>query len=155
MNCSGHTEGSFDNPAENIPQNFQKRWGKYSKVFFSSNRSSGHPESSFHNPTMKHLSTGSESTAESQKKIKIVVFCISLHFRKTFLRTCGLKFWQPCPKYFNTSLFYLLKNRYRWRKVFSWNNNFKNHFLRGRRIQCWQRCQFFSAIKPNPFCWMS
>ena len=109
---------------------------------FASKRSSGPPESGFHNPTMKQFSTGSRSTDESQKKIKLVVFWNSLQFRKILLRAKALQFWQPCPKHFTTSLFYLLKNRNRWRKFFFLVNSFQNTFLRGRRSQCWQRCQF-------------
>ena len=111
-------------------QNVQKRWEIYSEEFFSSKLASGHPESSFHNASMEHSSTGSKMTAERQKKINLVVFRNFLHLQKTFLRTCGLKFWQPYPKYLTWSLFYLLKNQNRWR-FFSLINRFKKHLPPG------------------------
>ena len=113
-------------------QNVQKRWENYSEEFFSSKRASGHPESSFHNASMEHSSTGSKITAESQKKIKLVVLWNFLHFRKTFLRTCGLQFWQPGQ---NISLKVCF---IRWKvnidgEFFSLINRLKKHFPPGTK----------------------
>ena len=125
------------------------------KKFFSSKCSLELSDSSFHNHSEKKSPVGQTISSEIPKKIKLVLF-----FLKNFgtFENCssikvGCSFDNPAKNVSIKGRRFLMEFRNSKNMFLSQLKLFFKTFLRGRRMQFWQSCQYFFARILKFFSW--